>query len=115
MKQPDGNLSRVQRNDDAMNDNQMTFQAYFEPDTVRILSAAYERALDRLGEMPVGSSAPAHVLRREIARQIITAAKTGERDLERLCELALSAWRRESKEGARERNPAHGPASDPAQ
>jgi hypothetical protein len=94
-----------------MADNEIAFQSYFEPDTVLILSAAYDRALDRLGEMPDSINAPAHVLRREVARQIIAVAKTGERDADRLCELALSEWRRLSTEGSPE-HPHGGPEAD---
>ena len=95
-----------------MADNEIAFQSYFEPDTVLILSAAYDRALDRLGEMPDSINAPAHVLRREVARQIIAAAKTGERDADRLCELALSEWRRLSREETPEQHRGGGPEAD---
>ncbi len=94
-----------------MADNEIAFQSYFEPDTVLILSAAYDRALDRLGEMPDSINAPAHVLRREVARQIIAVAKTGERNADRLCELALSEWRRLSTEEPPQ-HPRGGPEAD---
>jgi hypothetical protein len=96
-----------------MSDTEATLQAFFEPDTVLVLGAAYECALGRLGEAPEDSDAPAHVIRREIARQIVALAKTGERDRDRLCDFALSECRRQMRLGALEPTRSRKPASDP--
>jgi hypothetical protein len=56
--------------------------AAFEPDTVRLLTKAYEAAVER-----VGRDQPLLVLE-TIARQIIDIASTGERDPQRMVEFA---------------------------
>ena len=56
----------------------------FDPETVRLMGLAFEMALASLR-----SSACTDPLREALARKIIELAKTGERDLERLCEGAL--------------------------
>jgi hypothetical protein len=56
--------------------------AAFEPDTIRLLTEAYEAAVQR-----VGRDQPLLVLE-TIARQIIEIASTGERDPQRMAEYA---------------------------
>jgi hypothetical protein len=60
----------------------------FDPETTRLLGIAFETAIQALHNW--GVVAPP---REAIARAIIGSAKAGERDPERLCDLALEASR----------------------
>ena len=61
-------------------------KAAFDPEDVEILSVAYEKARRSLHD----TGQPA-LVQQIIAERIITAAKRGERNPDRLCEIALSA------------------------
>ena len=58
----------------------------FDPETVNVLALAYEKARKSLHD----KGQPA-LVQEIIAARIIAAAKTGERDPDRLCETALLA------------------------
>jgi hypothetical protein len=58
----------------------------FDAETVRLLGVAFEMAIESLRNRGVDEQP-----REAIARAIIDLAKAGERDPERLCELALEA------------------------
>ncbi len=58
----------------------------FDAETVRLLGVAFEMAIESLRNRGVDEQP-----REVIARAIIDLAKAGERDPERLCELALEA------------------------
>ena len=61
-------------------------RADFDPETIEIMAAAYEKARKSLhdkGQPPL--------VQEIIAGRIISAAKTGLRDPEKLCEIALTA------------------------
>ena len=58
----------------------------FDPETVAVMAAAYERARKSLHD-----KGQPDIVQEIIAKRIIAAAKTGERDPDRLCETALSA------------------------
>ena len=60
--------------------------AAFDPHTIDILSEAYEKARKSLHD----KGQPA-LVQDIIAQRLIAAAKTGERDPARLCEMALVA------------------------
>ena len=57
----------------------------FDPETTRLLGIAFETAIQALH-----CSGVDHPARETIARAIIGFAKAGERDPERLCDLALA-------------------------
>jgi hypothetical protein len=59
-------------------------KAEFDPETVNVLALAYEKARKSLHD----KGQPA-LVQEVIAARIIAAAKTGERDPDRLCERAL--------------------------
>ena len=62
----------------------------FDEDATRITGEAFDAACGRLND----AGLPCRVSSREIiAKRIIDAAKTGERDPIRLCDLALAALR----------------------
>ncbi len=68
-----------------------TFTASFDPDTTAILAQAYDEAVRDLGlppQPPAHNVASPHSV---IAQSIMDAAFQGERRLERLKEVALSA------------------------
>ncbi len=58
----------------------------FDPDTVKALCDAYEKARKSLHDTGQPS-----IVREVIAARLISLAKQGERDADRLCEQALSA------------------------
>jgi hypothetical protein len=58
----------------------------FPPETIRLMGIAFEMAIQALHHSGVD-----HPPRETIARAIIGFAKAGERDPERLCDLALEA------------------------
>jgi hypothetical protein len=58
----------------------------FDPETIVLLSAAYEKALRNLHD-----EGQPQIVREVIAKRIIELASKGERDPERLCQAALSA------------------------
>jgi hypothetical protein len=55
--------------------------ASFDPETIRLLGLAYERASEGGG--------PGDTVRETIAKRIIEAARRGERDIEKLIEHGL--------------------------
>jgi hypothetical protein len=58
----------------------------FDPETINVLAPAYEKACKSLhdkGQLPL--------VQESIAARIIAAARAGERDPGRLCEIALVA------------------------
>jgi hypothetical protein len=63
--------------------------AAFDPETIALMGAAYDKALKSFPTSP-----PKNV-REVIAARIISGARHGERDAENLCEIALSALRME--------------------
>jgi hypothetical protein len=79
----------------------------FDPETTRLLGIAFESAIQALHHWGV-VDAP----RETIARAIIGFAKAGERDPERLCDLALDACARPI---IGDSNPLPPHASPPAQ
>ncbi|MGN6590442.1 MAG: hypothetical protein ACTHKE_09145 [Sphingomicrobium sp.] len=58
----------------------------FNPETISILASAYEKARKSLHDR-----GQPDIVQEIIAQRIITAAKCGERDPDRLCETALLA------------------------
>jgi hypothetical protein len=58
----------------------------FDPETTRLLGIAFETAIQALHNWGVDDPP-----REAIARAILGSAKAGERDPERLCDLALEA------------------------
>ena len=66
----------------------MSRQAAFDDETVKAMATAYEAALDELK-----ARAPTVSLTDTLARKIIELARRGERDPDRLCELALKDLR----------------------
>lgn len=62
--------------------------AAFDPQTVELLTAAYEQACIALRDM-----GQPEIVQQIIAQRIIAAATRGERDPDKLCESALSALR----------------------
>jgi hypothetical protein len=57
----------------------------FDPEAVAILSKAYDMALASLRDQP-------EAVREVIARRIIEAARRGERNPDKLCAVALTAF-----------------------
>jgi hypothetical protein len=78
----------------------------FDPETIRFLGIAFEFAIQALHNW--GEDDPP---REAIARAIIGYPKAGERDPERLCDLAVEAY---SKLIITVPNPLRPPASPPA-
>ena len=69
-----------------------TYEAFFRPEEVKALNAAYDAAWQRLCTPGVAMTpAQASELRARLARIILASACTGERDTERLREIALRA------------------------
>ena len=64
----------------------------FEPDTLSVMGAAYERALSALPTSPPNS------VREVIATHIINGARAGERNPDTRCQMALSTLRVEARE-----------------
>jgi hypothetical protein len=64
-------------------------ESAFEPESVERLAEAFDAACLELGL----AQRPNDPLREMVARQIIEVAKLGERDPQRLCDLALAAIR----------------------
>ena len=58
----------------------------FDPETIAIMSEAYEKARKSLHD----KGQPA-LVQEVIAGRIISAAKSGQRDPDKLCEMALTA------------------------
>jgi hypothetical protein len=79
----------------------------FDPETTRLLGIAFETAIQALHNWGVDDPP-----REAIARAIIDFAKAGERDPERLCDLALEAC---SKPIISDPSPRSPRASPPAQ
>ncbi len=64
--------------------------ATFDPEALSAMGAAYERALKAFP-----TPAPKNV-REDIATRIIDGARSGERDPDKLCQIALSTLRLEA-------------------
>jgi hypothetical protein len=60
----------------------------FDPETIRVLTTAFEDAWQSLGHDAIGPDTDA--IRDMLAKHIITAAQTGERDVSRLREGAVA-------------------------
>jgi hypothetical protein len=71
-----------------MTDNIIPFfkDCAFDSQTTRVMGSAYERACQSLHD--IGQP---DLVKEIIARRIIAVAQGGERDVDRLCELALRA------------------------
>jgi hypothetical protein len=67
------------------------FQNAFDPETVKTLCEAYDKACKRLHD-----TGQPYLVSEVIAQRIIATAKRGERDPERLCEVALKALPRQT-------------------
>jgi hypothetical protein len=61
----------------------------FDPETLSVMGAAYESALKAF---PVSALS----VREQIASRIIDGTRTGERDPDKLCQMALSTLRPEA-------------------
>jgi hypothetical protein len=61
-------------------------EAEFDPETIEVLAAAYEKARRSLHDR-----GQPQIVRDVIAARIIAAAQAGERDPDKLCEMALTA------------------------
>ena len=86
----------------------MTFQkyaAFFQPHELDALTAAYEAVLQQVRATKHIKASEASVLKNNLAQIILASACTGERDTERLKQIALRAVL--SKEGIKESEPAH--------
>lgn len=69
-----------------------TYEAFFPPDEVKALTAAYDAAWQHLYAPSVAMTpAQASELKARLAQVILASACTGERDTERLREIALRA------------------------
>lgn len=66
-------------------------QLPFDPEMTALLAAAFDSAWDRIARSGAALEAGAAAMTREtLARHIIAVAQTGERDKDRLVEVALS-------------------------
>ena len=72
----------------------MTFQkyaAFFQPDELEALSSAYEEVWQQVWTTSALNEAQAAVIKNNLAQIILASACTGERDVERLKQIALRA------------------------
>ena len=86
----------------------MTFQkyaAFFQPHELDALTAAYDAVWQQLSATKRIRATEAAVLRGNLAQVILASACTGERDAERLKQIALRAVL--SKQRNRQREPAY--------
>jgi hypothetical protein len=60
--------------------------ANFDPETVEVMTLAFDQTRDRLGLADEND-----LLAEILAKRIVEIAKYGERDAKRICELALEA------------------------
>jgi hypothetical protein len=67
------------------------FRNAFDPETVKTLCEAYDKACKQLHD-----TGQPYLVSEVIAQRIIATAKRGERDPERLCEVALKALPRQT-------------------
>jgi hypothetical protein len=63
--------------------------AIFEPEDIKTMSDAYDRALEKIRDFGY----PNRIVKEIVAKRIIKLAKAGERDLHRLCDSAMAACR----------------------
>lgn len=81
-------LVRCRRKGPSVGDVLQLFRdAAFDPETVKTLCAAYDKARASLHD-----KGQPDIVNEVIARRIIALAKEGERDPDRLCAGALSGW-----------------------
>jgi hypothetical protein len=72
----------------------MTFQkyaAFFRPDELDVLTAAYDAAWQHVWTTNALNETQAAVIKENLAQIILASACSGERDMERLKEIALRA------------------------
>ena len=72
----------------------MTFQkyaAFFQPDELDTLTAAYDAVWQQVWTTSAMDNAQAAVIKSNLAQIILASACAGERDIERLKEIALRA------------------------
>ena len=67
------------------------YAAFFEPDELNTLTAAYDAVWQQIWTTSAMNEAQAAVLKNNLAQIILASACTGERDMERLKEIALRA------------------------
>jgi hypothetical protein len=81
-------------------------EAAFDPNTVRIIAAAFDHswASVQASGAPFSASNYADGAREILSKYIIQAARTGERDQKRLCEGALLELARSDLKQARKRS-----------
>ena len=84
------------------------YAAFFQPHELDALTAAYDAVWQQLRSTRAMEAAEASVLSNKLAQIILASACTGERDAERLKQIALRAVL--SKQRARKQEPAHGDA-----
>ena len=65
------------------------FAESFDPEAMRVMTAAFDKACEALGLAKTHDAAT-----ERLARMIVAQAQTGERDPDRLCALALQALER---------------------
>jgi hypothetical protein len=86
----------------------MTFQkyaAFFQAHELEALTAAYDAVWQHIRATNAIEASEALVLKNNLAQIILASACTGERDTERLKQIALRAVL--SKQGIKEPEPAH--------
>ena len=67
------------------------YAAFFQPHELEVLSAAYDAAWQQVQATRAIESAQTSVLKNNLAQIILASACTGERDTERLKQIALRA------------------------
>src|SRR2546429_4779055 len=90
--QRDRSLSRLRGRSVQMHGHLKTRPGVFDPDEVRILSAALDKAWQSIqaGGAKFDTDAEAEAVRAILAKHIIETAKKGERDERQLCDGALA-------------------------
>ena len=81
------------------------YAAFFQPHELDALTAAYDAVWQQLRSTRAMEAAETSVLSKNLAQIILASACTGERDAERLKQIALRAVL--SKQRTRKREPAH--------
>jgi hypothetical protein len=76
------------------------YAAFFQPHELNALTAAYDAACQHILETSELDPAQASVLKKKLAQVILASACTGERDVERLKDIALRSV--SSSRGAKE-------------
>jgi hypothetical protein len=80
------------------------YAAFFQPHELDALTAAYDAAWQHMLDTSVIDPAQASVLKKKLAQIILASACTGERDVERLKDIALLSV--SGGRGAKEPQPA---------